>query len=99
MNNLKLVIEDAAETDMLSIAEYIAQDNKTAAANILKVFYETYKTLTVYPELGLSRPDFTHKNVRFYTIKKHYLIVYVITNEEIHILRVLSSYQDICSLL
>ncbi|MBQ2644187.1 type II toxin-antitoxin system RelE/ParE family toxin [bacterium] len=89
MNNLQLVIENAAETDMLAIAKYIAQDNKTAAANILKTFYETYNNLTAYPELGLSKPYFTDKDVRFYTVKRHYLIVYSITDTEIHIVRIL----------
>ncbi|MBQ9688501.1 type II toxin-antitoxin system RelE/ParE family toxin [bacterium] len=99
MNNLKLVIENTAENDMLSIAEYIAKDNKTAAANLLKIFYGTFNNLTIYPELGLLRPDFTYKDVRFYTVKKHYLIIYTVKDSEIHILRVLSSYQDICGIL
>lgn len=99
MNKLDLIIENAAETDMITIAEYISEDKKSAAAKMLKVFYTTFEKLSNYPEIGFSRPDFTYKDVKFFVVKKHYLIVYKTTKNEIHILRVLSSYQDICSML
>lgn len=99
MNNLNLIIENAAEIDMATLSAYIAKDNKRAAANILKLFYATFEKLSTYPELGFSRPDFTYNDVKFFVLKKHYLIVYKVTNDEIHILRVLSAYQDVCSML
>lgn len=99
MNNLNLIIENAAELDMVAIAEYIAKDKKSAAVKMLQLFYESFNKLSNYPELGFSRPDFTYKDVKFFVIKKHYLVVYKTTKNEIHILRVLSSYQDICALL
>lgn len=99
MNNLNLIIENAAEIDMATLSAYIAKDNKSAATKILKLFYASFEKLSAYPELGFSRPDFTYNDVKFFVVKKHYLIVYKITNDEIHILRVLSAYQDICALL
>ena len=99
MNNLNLIIESAAELDMVAIAEYIAKDKKSAAAKMLQHFYDAFSKLSAYPELGFSRPDFTYNDVKFFVVKKHYLIVYTTTKDEIHILRVLSAYQDICALL
>ena len=99
MNKLNLVIENIAESDMISIAEYIAKDKKSAAAKMLKLFYDSFNKLSIYPELGFSRPDFTYKDVKFFVVKRNYLIVYKTTKDEIHILRVLSAYQDICALL
>ena len=99
MSNLKLIIETAAESDMVTIAEYIAKDKKSAATKILYHFYDSFSKLSTYPELGFSRPDFTYNDVKFFVVKKHYLIVYTTTIDEIHILRVLSVYQDICVLL
>ncbi len=38
MHKLNLVIEKIAESDMVSIAEYIAKDKKSAAAKMLQRF-------------------------------------------------------------
>lgn len=99
MNKLNLIIENAAESDMVAIAEYIAKDKRSAAAKMLKLFHTSFDKLSTYPEIGFSRPDFTYKDVKFFVVKKHYLIVYKTTENELHILRVLSAYQDICAML
>lgn len=99
MNRLKLVIENKAEFDMELIADYIAKDNKNAASKLLKHFYKAFEKLSAYPNIGTKRLDFTYKDVKFYVTKKHYLIIYTIIEDSIHILRVLTAYQDICALL
>ena len=54
--------------------------------------------LCLYPNLGKIRKDFTYKDVRFYVLKKKYLLVYSIINStSLRILRVLTTYQDICA--
>ena len=60
---------------------------------------KTFNLLSEHPLLGKQRKDFTYHDVRFYVVKKHYLIVYQINNSTVEILRVLTSYQDICNLL
>lgn len=99
MNNLKLIIEIKAESDMELIADYIAKDNKKAASKMLKQFYKSFEKLSEYPNIGIKRLDFTYKDVKFYVVEKHYLIIYTIIEDSIHILRVLTAYQDICGLL
>ncbi|SRR5574344_68139 len=99
MNNLKLIIENKAESDLELIADHIAKDNKKAAIKMLKLFYKSFDKLSEYPNIGIKRPDFTYKDVKFYVVKKHYLIIYTIIEDTIHILRVLTAYQDICNLL
>ena len=99
MNNLKLIIEIKAESDIGLIADYIAKDNEKAAGKMLKQFYKSFEKLSEYPNIGTKRLDFTYKDVKFYVIKKHYLIIYTIVEDTIHILRVLTAYQDICTLL
>ena len=99
MNKLKMIIENKAESDMELIADYIAKDNKSAANKLLKQFYKSFKKLSEFPDIGIKRLDFTYKDVKFYVVKKHYLIIYTIVDDSIHILRVLAAYQDICSLL
>ncbi len=56
--------------------------------------------LCKHPYLGKSREDFTYFDVKFYIVKKTYLIIYrIIDNKILRILRVLTTYQDICSIL
>lgn len=100
MNDLKLEITSKAYSDIETIADYIAKDNKNAAIKFVKLFYKTFKTLCKHPNLGKIRFDFTYLDVKFYVVKKNYLIVYrIIDNKTLRILRVLTTYQDICSIL
>lgn len=99
MNNLNLKIKSIAINDMEKIADYIANDNKSASLKMLNLFYKSFNDLCKYPEMGVSRKDFTYKEVRFLKVYKHYLVVYNFDNENVYILRVLSNYQNICELL
>ena len=99
MSKLTLRILDKAEEDMTLIGNYIAQDNVSVATNLLKQFYATFETLSEYPNLGYMRPDFTYRDVRFYVVRKNYLILYKVEQSTLFILRVFPAYQDICSLL
>lgn len=100
MNNpLKLQILNKAEEDLIFISNYIAKDNPAAAKKILKYFYAIFDVLSMYPNIGKQRIDFTHKDVKFYVVKKNYLILYKSDNDYLYILRVFSSYSDICSIL
>lgn len=98
MNKLKLNITDQAKSDIRLITNYIAKDNRTAAKNMADCLYDACIKLSRYPELGTLRPDFTYKNYRFYTVRKHYIIAYRVENNILYISRVLATYQDICAL-
>src|SRR5574344_215061 len=99
MNKKNLQITDIALSDMELIADFIAKDKKNAAVKMLRLFEKSFDILCEHPEIGLKRPDFTYKDVMFYVVKKHYLIVYKIHEDNLKILRVLTAYQDICALL
>ena len=100
MNNLKLEITSKAYNDIEIITDFIAKDNPTAAIKFIKLFNKTFETLCQHPYLGKQRKDFTYLDVKFYVVKKNYLIVYrVIDKKSLRILRVLTPYQDICSVL
>ncbi len=92
-------IKSKALEDITIIADRIREDNEKAALKFVQVLYETFDKLAKFPNLGISRKDFTYKDVRFFVVKKHYLVVYNLENDCICILRVLSSYQNICALL
>ena len=100
MNKLELEITSKAYNDIEIITDYIAHDNIIAANKMAKLFLETFQVLSLHPNIGTIRKDFTYLDVKFYVLKKHYLIVYrVIDNTKLRILRVLTAYQDICSQL
>ena len=48
MNNLELKIKSTALKDMEKIADYIANDNKSAALEMLKLFYQSFNDLCIF---------------------------------------------------
>lgn len=99
MSKLDLQIKSIALADLENIADFIAKDNKKVALELLKVFYNSFDDLCFFPKMGTKRKDLTNKNVRFLQIKQKYVVVYSLEKDTIFILRVLSNYQEICSLL
>ena len=99
MSKLKLNITEQAKTDITLIMEFISKDNQQAAKSMAMYLYNVCQDLARFPEMGTARPDFTYKNYRFFTIRKRYIIVYRIVGNELFISRVLTAYQDICTLL
>ena len=77
---------------------YIAHDSSDAALKLLDSLYEAMDMLAVNPMMGHKREDLTDKPIRFWTFKWHYLIIYSISNP-IEIVRVLSGYRDITTLI
>ncbi|MBR2068345.1 MAG: type II toxin-antitoxin system RelE/ParE family toxin [Candidatus Gastranaerophilales bacterium] len=98
MNKLKLVITDTAKDDITAIVDYIANDNINAAKNTAMYLYKICNDLTIFPNIGITRIDLTNENLKFFVIKKRYIIVYKIEGKILYISRVLSGYQDICFL-
>jgi len=96
-DTLKLIITQPAYNDMLDIFEYIAQDNRTAASKLLNVFEDKFKCITAFPNMGYN-PGYLPEGIQICIAAKHYQIVYTIKDEYLYILRVLTGYQDICSI-
>lgn len=96
---LKVFITEAAQNDIMQISDYIANDNKTAAINIIDTFYKSFELLSNYPETGFIKDDLTDKTLRIYSVKKNFTIVYRIVEEKIEILRILTRYQNIFAIL
>lgn len=95
---MKLIISKPAEEDLREIYTYIASDNPSAASKMVEVFRRSFDILIGMPRAGSKRLDLTEKDVLFYVIKKRYLVVYTKRDNNLIILRVLTTYQDICSL-
>ena len=90
------LLSPQAREDLLEIWQYIAIDNISAADQLYERFYQEFKRLGEYPELGMERSDLTKAPVRFW-VTDGYLTVYRVRKSQVEIIRVLSSYRDIAS--
>ncbi len=87
-----------AEQDIDEITSYVARNNSVAALKLLDALYESMDMLSLNPTMGHKREDLTNKPVLFWPFKWHYLIVYKDCCP-VEIVRVLSGYRDISTLL
>ena len=87
-----------ARRDLLAIWEFIAQGDLDAADRIEREIEEAVILLSSHPELGHVRRDLTSKPVRFWAIYSC-LILYDPTARPLEVVRILSGYRDIASLL
>ena len=70
-----------AKARLKDIYDYLAQQNKIAAKNVVKSIREKARLLKTFPKLGAVYSGMTSREVRviYYT---HYRIAYVIVSEE-----------------
>lgn len=87
-------LSSKAFSDLDEIWAYIARDNITAANNLLKNFYKKFDLISEFNEIGHRRSDLTEHDIRFVSIG-NYVIIYMIRENHIEVLRVLSSFRDI----
>jgi len=87
-----------ARRDLLAIWEFIAQGDLDAADRVEREIEQAIILLSSHPELGHVRRDLTSKPVRFWPIYS-YLIVYDPAPRPLEVVRILSGYRDIASLL
>ena len=100
MTNRKIIITEEAENDISNIEEYIAQDNPTAAKEFVVKLKNSFISLSLYPRLGKNRPEFSgDSRILFLPVMTNYLVVYTIIENDLHIVRVLAKYQNICAIL
>jgi len=94
----RLLFSRAAEQDLLDLWEYIAQDNPVAADVVVAEVEAVLQRLREQPSAGHRRPDLTAADVRFWTVRR-YLLVYPFDERKLQVVRILSGYRDIESLL
>jgi plasmid stabilization system protein ParE len=88
----------AARQDLLEIWEFIAQDDLDAADRVEREIERAILRLADNPGLGHVRRDLTSKPVRFWVVYS-YLVVYDPATQPLEVVRILSGYRDLASLL
>lgn len=95
----KFLLTDDAKNDLDNIWYYIAIDNPEAASKVEDEIIKSFYILSENPLIGHKREDITQKpQIRFWSVFS-YLIVYDAMATPINILRILSGYRDIPSII
>ena len=92
------IINPEALIDLDDIWFYIGKDSMIAADREIDLIYASIARLAEHPESGHTREDLTELPLRFWTLHS-YLIIYRADVEPIEIVRVLSGYRDIPTIL
>lgn len=98
MSGAAYVVTPAAEADLSDAAAWIAADDPRVARRFLDAAYDAFDLLAARPGMGHRRPDLTPLDVRFWPVRRRYLIVYR-DGAPLRILRVLSAYRDVKAVL
>jgi plasmid stabilization system protein ParE len=94
----RFLLTSDARMDLADILFYVSGQSPAAAQRLLDEIYEACEKLAEMPGIGHFRDDFTKRPVRFWRVQS-YQIVYRTDTTPIQIMRILSSYRDLASLL
>lgn len=91
---MKAIRSLPAINDVIETANYIATDNRQAAARFVDAVDESIKSLEANPRIGVELPE--RENLRMWFVKgfKKHVILYRTMNDEIRIDRVIHSSLD-----
>ncbi len=99
----RIFLERLAQQDLDEHVDYIAADNPSAAARFIESVETAFEQLADMPRIGVVR-EFRNprlKGIRVWPIPsfEKYLIFYVLSAEEVQVLRVIHGARDIASVL
>jgi plasmid stabilization system protein ParE len=92
------VLSAPAASDLREIHTYIAADDPAAARRVLNDLRDAMHRLAELPGLGHVRDDLVDETLRVWTVHS-YLVIYRPETRPLQIVRVLSGYRDIATLL
>lgn len=93
-----MLLSAPAASDLREIHAYIAADDPAAARRILDDLRDAMHRLADLPGLGHVRDDLADETLRVWTVHP-YLVIYRPETRPLQIVRVLSGYRDIATLL
>lgn len=91
-------ISEVAERELVEIWDFIAAENRAAADRLIARFFDAFEKLGRMPDMGHRREDLTSRPVRFWPLDR-YMVIYKPDPPPIEIVRVLSSWRDLATLL
>lgn len=94
MTPLRFVLTPAAQEDLDSIWDHIAERNIDAADHVLEEMRRALMLLAENPGIGHARDDVTERPLKFWGVYS-YLIVYDPASEPLRVLAVLHGARDL----
>lgn len=97
----KVVFSPAAKKDLEEIGDYVAFQlhNKPAARKLIAKIQNSVYLLRQFPEAGTPLDNAGSHTIFRYLICGNYMIFYVLSNGDAHIVRILYSRRDYLRLL
>lgn len=93
---MSYTLSPEAQQDLCEIEAYISQDNPDAAFKVIEAFQSAFRMLAENPMLGHRRRDINSiKPVRFWTVYRHYQVVYLEDSLPLGIVRIISGYRNV----
>ena len=99
MSGAGYALTPSAKADLEEIWCYIAEDNPEEADKLEADIYAACETLVMHPGIGNKRPNWTNKPVRFWPVRRNYLVVYVSESVPLEILRIFNAARDVPKLM
>ena len=88
------IVAAAAESDLLEIWRYIAEDSETAADKLLREFSVKFSLLAQQSRLGRKRPELLPA-VRSFSVGRYIIFYRSIEPQHMEIIRVLHGARDL----
>ena len=95
----RFLLTREAEDDIDAIGGYISAGSERAAERVVAAIYAAFDRLADMPGIGHTRSDLTRSDVRFWPVRRRYLVVYVVEPDAIVIARVLDGHRDVAAIL
>lgn len=94
---LRLLISPRAAADLESIADWIAEDNPTAAVDVVRGLLEAMELLARNPGIGHGRSDLADESLLTWPVAKN-ILIYQANETQLEIVAVVSGYMDLAAL-
>jgi plasmid stabilization system protein ParE len=94
----RFVFTEAAETQLLEILDYLADESESAAFRVRTAIYDAIIKLAENPGIGHTRQDLTDRPVKFWSVYS-YLVVYDPDSRPLTVVAVLHGARDVGKML
>ena len=94
----RFVVTEQAETHLLEILDYLADQSEPAAIRVRQAIYDTIEKLAENPGIGHVRQDLTDRALKFWSVYS-YLVVYDPASRPLTVIAVLHGARDVGELL
>ena len=95
----RYALAEQAYADLLDISDYIAQDNRDAAARLVSKFEDAFEMLARQPRAGHARDDL-RPGLRMFPVRRYVIAYHIVEDKEcpVEIARVVHGARNLSEL-